>query len=75
MANAINYDKILLAMYKMKMSRRSLAKTLGISPATVGRKLNGETDFTVSESQRLCEVLKLNPNEIFFASTIPNMQR
>ena len=74
MAIAMNYDKILLAMYKRRMSRRSLAKKLGISPATVSRKLNGKVDFTVSESQRICEILQLNPNEIFFAISVPNRQ-
>ena len=47
-----------------------IAKALGIDPATLSRKISGQSDFYRSEIEKLCKILDLTPEEtlqIFFA--------
>jgi transcriptional regulator with XRE-family HTH domain len=39
------------------VSKNQLARELGISRHTVARKLSGETELTVGEAYRMCQVL------------------
>lgn len=41
-----------------------LANELGIHPSTLSLKLNGKTEFTVAEVDKIKEVLKLNRDEV-----------
>lgn len=41
-----------------------LAVVLGCTPQTVGRRLNGRVDFTVTEIMRIAEWLDLNASEL-----------
>lgn len=47
------------------MKRTYIAKTLNIKYDTFRRKLNGESDFKVSELITLCEILNINILEVF----------
>lgn len=66
------------AKFKAKVIERSLdmediSKNLGINVATLYRKLNGNSDFTRSEIQKIKEALHLTLseiNEIFFAEEL-----
>ena len=40
------------------------ARALGINPATLTRKMSGESDFTRDEIIRLRDYLSLNPDDI-----------
>lgn len=54
-------------------TQKTVADALGVSPQTVGDKLNGLTDFTQSEIQALAERYKLTPaqvDEIFFGGEL-----
>lgn len=45
----------------------------GMTRATLYNKLNGKSEFTATEIQKLCDELHLNPkqrNEIFFARKV-----
>ncbi len=42
----------------------SLAKSIGIAPCTLGRKLDGKTEFTVSEIVAIRGELELSNNDI-----------
>lgn len=49
----------------------SLSREMGINPATLHRKMNGESDFTRKEIQEISKLFHLDAdgmNEIFFAS-------
>ncbi|MDY6225355.1 XRE family transcriptional regulator [Veillonella caviae] len=66
-------DKALLRYYaeKSKYSMSSLATELNMNPATMFRKLNGTSDFTRHEMQKIKDLLHLSTQEfhnIFFAS-------
>lgn len=39
------------------VSKSELARQIGVSRHTVGRKLSGETDLTVGEAYQMCRVL------------------
>lgn len=51
----IVYLELIAEMAKRGETRRSVAKLLGISNATVSRKLSNETEWTISEIEKLCE--------------------
>lgn len=56
-------------------TQKTVADALGVSPQTIGDKLNGVTDFTQSEIQALAERYKLDPvqvDEIFFGGELWN---
>lgn len=67
-------EKLRLEMFKKKASQEKIARVLNIAKASVCRKLNSQTEFTVSEAQKICEYLDVDPTEIFFISSVPNMQ-
>jgi|GEM_PF-839925 len=48
-------------------NKGAAAKVMGINPATLLRKINGESDFRSKEIARFCEHYNANPIEIFFA--------
>ena len=54
-------------------TQKTVADALGISPQTVGDKLNGVTDWTQSEIRALAERYKLDPvqvDDIFFGGEL-----
>ncbi|WP_029502532.1 helix-turn-helix domain-containing protein [Lachnoclostridium phytofermentans] len=55
---------------------QEVASFLGINPATLYRKMNGESDFYREEIQKLKEFLNLkDPMEIFFAEKVTETQK
>lgn len=71
----IDYNLIRDTMKKHDITLQQLADSIGISKSSVSRKLNGLCEFTVSESQKLCDTLGLKPSTVFFARPVPNTQR
>lgn len=59
-----------------EIKRRGITKNqfcndIGISRSALFRKMNGKTEFTLSEIQRIIDYLHLdNPMEIFFADKV-----
>lgn len=63
-----NEFKAMLA--RKEISVGDVARALGIDPATLSRKISGQSDFYRNEIEKLCQILKLTPDEtmqIFFA--------
>lgn len=59
-----NFSK-LRGLIKEKVNRQDiLARKIGISPASLSSKLNGQTEFTLSEITRIIKVLDIPKNEI-----------
>lgn len=55
---------------RKEISASVLAKALGIDSATLSRKISGQSDFYRNEIEKICQILKLTPQEtlqIFFA--------
>lgn len=48
-----------------KMTQRDVARKLGIDPASVGRIESGESELTIPRFFILCQILNLNPVEVF----------
>lgn len=46
----------------------SLAKAIGMSRATLSSRINGKTDFSRSEMEKIAKALDSRPEKIFFAA-------
>lgn len=51
----------ILAKYK---SFKDFSESLGICTMSLWRKLNGETDFTIKEVDRICELLEIKKEDM-----------
>ncbi len=66
-----------IAQIRAGVSKEDIAKYLGINPATVYRKFNGESEFTLSELRKLKVFLNLSKDDvdrIFFSDELTEMQ-
>lgn len=66
-----------IAQIRAGVSKEDIAKYLGVNPATVYRKFNGESDFTLSELRKLKKVLHLSKEDvdrIFFSEPLAKTQ-
>lgn len=59
-----DYSKLRGRIREILGTQSMFAKLLGISEATLSKKLNNETDFTQSEMNRSCDLLKFPCAEI-----------
>ena len=58
------------AMVRKGLTVADIAKELGIDPATLFRKMSGQSDFYRNEIEKLCTLLELSAEDtlkIFFA--------
>ncbi len=65
-----NKNKFRYFVYEKSKTFEDVAIHLGINPATLTRKMNGESDFTRAEIQSISSFLELKRDEvaeIFFA--------
>lgn len=66
----MNIAKLKGKMAENNYNIESLSKKIGISSASLSRKLNEKSKFTVAEVNKIFEALNLTPDEakiIFFA--------
>ena len=60
-----------LAVISADTTYEDVAKAIGINASTLYRKISGQSEFTRSEIQSICEVLKLDsPMDIFFTDEL-----
>lgn len=65
----MNKEKLEEEMQSQNISKTEMCTLLGISRSAFYRKCNGKSEFTLSEMQKILDVLNLNtPEGIFFAS-------
>jgi transcriptional regulator with XRE-family HTH domain len=60
----VNPIEFKIAQIRAGVSKEDIAKYLGVNPATVYRKFNGESDFTLSELRKLKKVLHLSKEDV-----------
>ena len=66
-----------VAQIRADISKEDMAKNLGINLATLYRKINGESDFTLSELKQLKKMLGLSKEDvdrIFFDDILTETQ-
>ena len=69
----INTLKLKAAIAESGMNQEQIAKMLGVSLCTFNYKLNGTSEFKVSEIKKLAELLKMENEtmvKIFFADNV-----
>lgn len=59
-------DKLVYARKSKVLSQDALAKKIGISITAYWKKENGHRLFTEPEMKKICEVLEVEPTDIFF---------
>lgn len=60
-----------IAVVAADMTYEDVAKAIGVNPSTLYRKASGQSEFTRSEIQKICEVLRIDsPMDIFFTSEL-----
>ena len=63
-----------LLRYEMRVKNISvpqMCQEIGISKCAFYRKINGKSEFTLSEITKICEVLNLDsPVDIFFSAKV-----
>jgi len=67
----MNRNLLIYEMNERGFTVTSLARAIGISKSALSKKMNGHSEFTLGEIQRICEVLNLeSPMHIFFAGKV-----
>ena len=65
----VDYAALNKAIDDSGMKRNAVAGKLGLTPQSFSHKVNGVTEFKLSEVQSLCEILRINQTQrqnIFF---------
>ena len=60
----LDYSKLLGRIREHALTQAEVAKKIGVSPATLNKKLRGHTEFTQSEISSLCKLLGICDKEI-----------
>ena len=66
----IDYTKLNSKIKGSGLKQNMIASQIGITPKTLSAKLNGKSDFTISQAEHLSKILHLTSNEmshIFFS--------
>lgn len=73
----MNTIELQIAQLRAGISKEKIAKILDMNLSTLYRKLNGESDFTLTELKKLRRVLKLSKDDIdciFFSDELTETQ-
>lgn len=63
-------------MREKNVTQADLSKIVGCSEQALNAKLNGRSNFTIPEAQKIVEILGIqNPGEYFFKTNVPKMQQ
>lgn len=65
--SAIN-DAVAIYIYKPGNNRKKLAEEMGMDRNTLKRKLNGDSEFTMGEFDKLCTIVGAIPSDILSRS-------
>lgn len=66
-------DNVRLAMRHKRKTQSDLAEVLGFTRQAVSRRLTGQTDFSVTELQKLAEFLDVPPADLLDVAGIRPM--
>jgi len=61
------YTEFKCFLASRNISYDDLGRLLGVTAATIRMKIEGESDFYLSEQEKICAIFALHPN-IFFGS-------
>ena len=59
-----DYSKLLGRMREKGITQEKLAEMIGISGVTMSKKLNGKSEWTQVEINKVCEILEIDPADI-----------
>lgn len=59
----INTLKVKARMVEFGKTQKDIGEALGIAAATVSQKINNVRPMDLSEAEKLCEILQINPDQ------------
>lgn len=59
-----DYSKLLGRMKEKGITQEKLAEMIGVSGVTMSKKLNGKSEWTQVEINKVCEILEIDPADI-----------
>ena len=59
-----DYSKLLGRMKEKGITQEKLAEMIGVSGVTISKKLNGKSEWTQVEINKVCEILEIDPADI-----------
>lgn len=68
------YPKVKGYLVEKGIKQKEVAAVLKMTTSTFNNKLNGFSDFTISDVKKMCYEFGMNA-EIFFDDFVPNKQR
>lgn len=63
------YNTLKLALAGKGLTYKDVASSIGVTPTTLMLKINGESDFYLTEQRTICDTFGLDP-AIFFADYV-----
>lgn len=61
-----NYSKLLGRMKEYGYTQEKLAQAVGVSVGTMSQKLNNKANFYHPEMQKICELLNITGEDVYF---------
>lgn len=68
--NGVKYTKFKAWMNENNVKGQDIAKLLGVSKATVSKKLNGLSDFSMVEIRTICAEYNISADAFFIAFSV-----
>jgi transcriptional regulator with XRE-family HTH domain len=62
-------EEIRVALTRRRMSATELARALGWSRSQISRKLNGQTEISLNDLERIARVLQSSPGDLLSSMT------
>lgn len=53
-------------MFEKEVDQKWLAQKMGVGPHTIGNRMNGRTDWTLTEIYQVCDLLGIDYSQISF---------
>lgn len=69
----MNHKKLKALIVESGLTQIQVAKKLGISKNTLCAKVNGRSDLTIPEAQKLCDILMIPPEKRGFFFDKPSL--
>jgi len=72
--DSISCTKLKILISESDYNQEDIAKKLGLAETTFNRKLNGKSEFKLSEAKQLADLFNLTVDELFFSNIVTKVE-